>query len=133
MKQLTLSVMAQVGLLGCTSATASSYDSSNPIHCMTIFGVTSGTARSGPLADELNARIVHIVRSNGGADWLREIAPAGKQLAMSWEERARASQDGKEIMKLFDDCRSRQDADASFKAALPNLIQEGRTISAGAS
>jgi hypothetical protein len=97
---------------------------------MTIFGATSATVRTGSLADELNARIVYIVRSNGGADWLREITPAAQQLGRSWE--ARVSQDGEEIMKLFDECKMRQNADPSFKAALPNLMREGRAISAGA-
>lgn len=132
MKQLALCVLAPIGLAGCTSATASSYDSDNPVHCMTIFSATSGTARTGPLADELNARIVYIVRSNGGVDWLREITPAAQQLGRSWEARTLASQDGEKVIKLLDDCRSRQDADPGFRAALPNLLREGSAISAGA-
>lgn len=132
MKRLSLYLLATIGMTGCTSANDSHYDSGNPVHCMTIFGATSGTARTGPLADELNSRIVFIVRSNGGADWLREITPAAQQLGVNWEERAQASQDGERFMKLFDDCRARQDADPNFRAALPNLMREGRAISAGA-
>jgi hypothetical protein len=131
MKRLAF-CMAAIGLAGCTSATASPHDSSNPVHCMTIFGATSGVARSGPLADELNARILFLVRSNGGADWLREITPETQRLGAAWEEQARASKDGEEFMKLFDECRARQDADPDFRNALPELMQEGRAISAGA-
>lgn len=100
MKRLVLFLLAPVGLTGCTSATASPYDSGNPVHCMTIFSATSGTARTGPLADELNARILFIVRSSGGADWLREVTPAAQQLGVSWEERARASQDASMTAEL---------------------------------
>ncbi|MES2904788.1 MAG: hypothetical protein V4696_11435 [Pseudomonadota bacterium] len=132
MKRFALCVLAPIGLMSCTSASAASYDSSNPVHCLSIFSATSGTTRTGPLADELNARIVYIVRSNGGADWLRGITPTAQELGMSWEARSRASQDGEEVMKLFDECRSRQDSDPSFRAALPILLREGREISAGA-
>ena len=123
-----LSLLVLIGLTACTSAGASPYDSSNPVHCMTIFGATSGTARTGALADELNARIVFIVRSNGGAQWLREISPAAQQLGAQWE----ASRDRDEILRLFEECRNRQDADPNFRAALPNLMREGRAISASA-
>jgi hypothetical protein len=132
MKRLALCVLAPIGFPGCTSATASPYDSANPLHSITIFSASSGTARTGPLADELNARIVFIVRSKGGADWLREVTPTVQQLGVAWEERARASLDGDSFMRLFDDCRARQDADPNFQAALPNLMREGRAISASA-
>lgn len=132
MIRLALYLVALIGMTGCASANASPYDSTDPVHCMTIFSATSGSARTGPLADELNARIIFIVRANGGADWLREITPAARQLGLNWEERARASQDGEAFMKLFDDCRARQDANPNFRAALPSLVSEGRAISAGA-
>lgn len=112
----------------CSAANANPYDSGDPVQCMAIFGATSGTVRTGPLADELNARIVYIVRSNGGAEWLRRVTPQSTQVAATWE----ASHDPDRIMKLFDDCRSRQDSDPVFKAALPELMREGRNISATA-
>jgi hypothetical protein len=123
-----LSVLVSIGLTACTSAGASPYDSSNPVHCMTIFSATSGTVRTGALADELNARMVFIVRSNGGAQWLREITPATQQLAAQWQ----ASPDRDEVLKLVEECRNRQDADPNFRAALPNLMREGRKISGNA-
>lgn len=117
-------------LAGCSaaSASASPYDSANPVHCMTIFGAGSGAARNGPVADELNARILFIVRANGGADWVRKITPVSVELGKAWE----AAPDKSGIMTLFDECRSRQDADPKFQAALPELIREGRRISASA-
>jgi hypothetical protein len=128
MRRSALSVLLLMGFSACTSADASPYDSSNPIHCMTIFGATSGTARTGSLADELNARMVFIVRSNGGQQWLREISPAAQELGAQWQ----ASQDRNEVLRLFEECRNRQDADPNYRAALPNLMREGRSISARA-
>jgi hypothetical protein len=128
MTRFALPVLLAVAAAGCSAATAQPYDSSDPVHCMVIFSATSGTARTGPLADELNARIVHIVRANGGAEWIEKITPLTLQIGAQWE----ASPDQEKVVKLFEECRSRQDADPSFKAALPQLMQEGRRISASA-
>ena len=70
---------------GCDAAKASSYDSSDPIQCTTILGATSGTLRKGPLAGDLNARILFIVRSNGGPEWLRRASPGSAQHAARWK------------------------------------------------
>ncbi len=128
MPRLAIPIMLALAAGGCGAASAKSYDSSDPVHCMTIYGATSGTVRTGPLADELNARIFHIVRSNGGAEWIRKITPVTLQLGAQWE----AAPDRAEILKLFDECRSRQDADPSFEAELSKLMREGRSISSGA-
>ena len=128
MTRLAIPVLVAVAGAGCTAATAKPYDSGDPVHCMVICGATSGTARNGPLADELNARIVHLVRANGGAEWLRQIAPVTMRLGAQWE----ASPDREEIVKLFEECRTKQDLDPSFRAALPQLMREGREISASA-
>lgn len=128
MSRMLIPVMLGVVGAGCSAAAAKPYDSADPVHCMAIFGATSGTARTGPLADELNARIVHLVRSNGGAEWIEKITPLTLQLGARWE----ASLDREEIIKLFEECRANQDADPSFKSALPQLMREGREISSGA-
>lgn len=128
MPRTAFAILLAAALAGCSAADASPYDSSNPVHCMTIFSVTSGTARTGPLADELNARILFFVRSHGGEPWLRQITPTSLQLAARWE----ASADRDAIMRLFDGCRARQDADPIFRAALPELMREARRISSNA-
>jgi len=128
MTRLAIPMILAVAGEGCSAANAQPYDSGNPVHCMVIYGATSGTARTGPLADELNARIVHLVRSNGGVEWLREITPLTTQLGAQWE----ASPDREGIVRLFTECRANQDADPSFRAALPQLMREGRAISSSA-
>jgi hypothetical protein len=95
---------------------------------MVVYGATSGTARTGPLADEVNARIVHLVRSNGGPEWLKKITRTTMELGARWE----ASPDREGIVKLFEECRAYQDADPSFRQALPQLMREGRAISSSA-
>jgi hypothetical protein len=95
---------------------------------MVIYGATSGTSRTGPIADEMNARIVHLVQSNGGPGWLKKITPLTVQLGARWE----ASPNREEVVKLFEECRANQDADPSYKAALPQLMREGREISSSA-
>jgi hypothetical protein len=128
MTRFALPALLAIAAGGCSAATARPYDSSDPLHCMVIYSATSGTVRTGPLADELNARIVHIVRSNGGPEWIEKITPLTLQIGAQWE----AAPDQEKVVKLFEECRSRQDADPSFKAALPQLMQEGRRISANA-
>jgi hypothetical protein len=128
MSRLAIPIMLAVATGGCGAASAKSYDSSDPVHCMTIYGATSGTVRTGPLADELNARILHIARTNGGTEWIRRITPVSAQLGAQWE----AAADKAEIIKLFEECRKRQDADPSFTAALPQLMRQGKSISSGA-
>jgi hypothetical protein len=105
---------------GCTAASANSYDSADPVQCVAIFGVTSAEAGSSLLGHELRARSLYITRANGGAEWLRTVTPRSQALAQQWE----SSGDQEGALRLFEECRDRQDADANFRAALPSLLRE---------
>ena len=115
---------------GCTAADASTYDSNNPVHCLTVFGIASAGTRTGPIADDMNARILFIVQANGGATWLGNVTPASQRLGAQWE--ASVSTEGDKVMTLLDSCRARQDADPAFRRSRAALLREGRQISAGA-
>lgn len=108
-------MLAAFSVAGCAVANAQAYDSANPVHCITVFGVAGAAANRGPLAEEMYARVLAIVQANGGETWLREIHPVTLQLAARWE----ASGDRVEIMKLFDECRDRQGDSANFKTNFP--------------
>lgn len=121
-------LMLTATVAACDTAKASQYDSADPVHCLTIFGATSGTVRSGPLADELNARILYIIHSNGGEKWLREVTPVSRKIGARWE----ASKEWSQAIAHFEECRRRQNADPEFTAKLPELLREGARISSTA-
>lgn len=128
MRRMVLPLLLALPLSGCGVASASPYDSTDPIQCMTVFGVTSAAARNGPLANELNARILYIAQANGGAEWLRQVTAPSRQMAASFE----AAADKEPVLELFEECRDRQDADPAFRAAGPALLAEARRITPGA-
>ena len=88
-------------LAGC--AGERSYDSADPINCLTIFSLTSAGASAGSnprLAREMNARMALLAEKNGGAEWIRRVTPETRKLAAAIE----SSQDKAAALKLFDEC-----------------------------
>ena len=115
MRNVLLPILLPIALSACGPAAAAEYDSNNPVHCLTIFGVAGAAAQAGShadavLADELIARLSYIVHANGGSTWLSKVTPASHRIAAEWE----AAQQHKQALQLFDECRGRQDADAEF-------------------
>lgn len=107
-------------LAACGSASASPYDSTDPLHCATIFsiGAAGAAERSyGAVAEEMNSRLIYVAKTQGGADWLNAARPKGLELAKSWE----GSLDGPKAIRLLEECRAKQNADPKFLAAIPEL------------
>lgn len=79
------------------------WDSANPVHCMTVFGLASAGAAAQSnqaVVDNMNVRQMAIVRANGGMPWIERIKPEMLRLAAEIEQ----ANDGAALSKLFDDC-----------------------------
>jgi hypothetical protein len=121
-RSILLSLLA-LPLAGCGAAQAAVYNSADPVQCAAIFSVTGHAAKlkpDGALADEMFARLIHLAKSNGGSAWVERTTPEALKHAAAWE----AASDRTAILKLFEECRARQDSDPAFQEATPALIAE---------
>jgi hypothetical protein len=92
------------GLGGCQKADG--WDSTNPVHCMTVFGLASAgaAAQSNQAAvTDMNARQMRMVRANGGVPWIEQITPETQRLAAEIE---RANDDAA-LSTLLEECAAR--------------------------
>ncbi len=97
-------VLALGSLGGCQKADR--WDSANPVHCMTVFGLASAGAAAQsnrPLVNDMNARQMAIVGANGGVAWIEQIKPETRRLAAEFEQ----ADDDAALSKLLDDCAAR--------------------------
>lgn len=100
MRALAL-LTAAAGLASCNGPHR--YDSSNPVHCLTIFSLASAGATATAntvLANEMNARMAILVESNGGAEWIARVTPEAQRLAGAIE----SSKDASAGEALFEQC-----------------------------
>jgi len=97
-------VLALGNLGGCQRA--DSWDSTNPVHCMTVFGLASAGAAAQSnqaLVNDMNARQMAIVRANGGVPWIEQIKPETQRLAAEFEQ----ADDDAALSRLLDECAAR--------------------------
>ena len=82
------------------------YDSSNPVHCLTVFSLASAgatAANNADLANEMNARMAALAVSNGGSEWIARVTPEARRLAATLE----SSTDPSIGQALFEQCSAR--------------------------
>lgn len=106
--------MAALLSFGCSRADAETYDSSDPVYCMTIFGIAANAANemsNADLANEVTMRLFYLASQHGGVEWIRKITPDTIQAAARME----AAHDETATIKLLTDCEARQDADPGFR------------------
>ncbi|MCA1199893.1 hypothetical protein K9B35_18150 [Sphingomonas sp. R647] len=99
----------------CSSANSRDFDSSDPVHCMVIFGIAANSARQmgqPAIADEMTKRVSFLAERHGGAGWIKQITPRSQEVGRKME----AANDQRATIKLFDDCVAAQDADPQFRA-----------------
>lgn len=95
-------------LIGCLGGCqkAERWDSTNPVQCMTVFGLvsTSAAAQSNQaVVNDLTARQMALVRANGGLPWIEKIKPETQRFAAEIQE----ANDDAALSKLLDDCAAR--------------------------
>lgn len=100
----------------CTNASAgvNAFDSSDPVVCLTIFGIAvNGHKQAGNIdaADRLVARSAVLVRKQGGVEWLKKIAPEALKVGTTLE----AANDRNATIRLLEACEARQAADPGFR------------------
>ncbi|MFN3667868.1 MAG: hypothetical protein ACK4VY_01015 [Brevundimonas sp.] len=104
MRVAIVSVLLATTLAACQQS--SRWDSTNPVHCLTIFGIGSAAASAGSdagVVDELNSRMFGIVQANGGVKWIEQVKLESQQFAAQLE----AADDEPAALKLFDECAIR--------------------------
>jgi hypothetical protein len=101
---------AAVGLILAATVTGcqkpARWDSTNPVHCMTVFGIVSGSAAAQSnqaVVKDLTARQLVIVQANGGLPWIEQIKPESQRLAAEIQQ----ANDEAALSRLLDDCAAR--------------------------
>lgn len=85
------------------------YDSSNPVHCLTVFSLASAgatAADNADLAEDMNARMAALAASRGGSEWIARVTPEARRLAATLE----GSADPSVGQALFQHCSARHPA-----------------------
>jgi hypothetical protein len=101
--------------IGCANANERTFDSSNPVHCMVIFGVAANGAKQVSLpavADEMERRASFLAEQHGGAAWIKTITPQSMEVGKKME----AAHDERATLRLLDECVALQNADPGYNA-----------------
>lgn len=102
---------------GCGNADSRTFDSSDPVHCMVVFGIAANSARAigqPGIAAEMTHRLTDLAERNGGADWIARITPQAQEIGRKLE----AARDERATIRLLQDCEAAQDADPAFRDRL---------------
>ena len=106
-----------ISLGACAGTDDPRFDSTDPVHCMAIFGIAANGAKqasNAAAADEMFRRASFLAGQQGGAAWIEKITPrsleAGKEMEAAQDERA--------TLKLLDECVAKQNADPAFQARM---------------
>lgn len=113
MRQLILAGLLIVPAYGCANANAATFDSSDPVQCMTIFGIAAAGAKERgqhELAEEMIGRQMLLAEQQGGVEWIKDMAPRSVELAQKME----AAQDVQATLELLNQCKARQNAGSAF-------------------
>jgi len=101
--------------IGCADANERTFDSSNPVHCMVIFGIAANGAKqvSQPaVADEMARRATFLAEQHGGLAWIKKVKPQSMEIGKKME----AAHDERATLRLLDECVAQQNADPGFNA-----------------
>lgn len=104
-------------VIGCADANAATFDSSDPVSCMVIFGIAANGAKQAAqhtVVNEMVGRASFLAAQNGGVEWIQKIGPQSMEIAKKME----AAQDKRATFELLDQCVAQQDADPAFRASL---------------
>lgn len=102
---------------GCANASAPTFDSSNPVSCLVIFGVAANGAKqvSNPAAaGEMVKRASFLAEQHGGAEWIKKVTPESMRIGAGME----AAHDERATLKLLDECVAKQNADPAFQSRM---------------
>lgn len=109
--------------IGCADASSPTFESSDPVSCMVIFGIAangakqmSDAAAAEKTGNEMLRRTAFLAKQNGGIAWIKRITPQSMQIAAKME----AARDERATIKLFDECVARQNADPGFRSSMSN-------------
>ncbi|WP_375427672.1 hypothetical protein [uncultured Sphingomonas sp.] len=100
-------------LAGCANADEPTFDSSNPVSCMVIFGVAANGAKqvSQPaVADEMIRRASFLAGQHGGLEWIKKVMPQSIKVGRKME----AAHDERATIRLLEECVAKQNADPHF-------------------
>jgi hypothetical protein len=101
--------------MGCANVDDRTFDSSDPVHCMVVFGVAANGAKqvSQPaVADEMVRRASFVAEQRGGLKWIKKITPQSMEIGRKME----AAHDERATLRLLDECVAQQNADPAFNA-----------------
>lgn len=107
--------MSMMLMAGCANIDEPTFDSSNPVSCMVIFGVAANGAKqeSQPaVADQMVRRAAFLAKQQGGVEWIKKITPLSTETA----KRMEAANNEHATLKMLDECIAKQDADPHFQA-----------------
>lgn len=102
---------------GCANASAPTFDSSNPVSCLVIFGVAANGAKqvsNAAAAGEMVKRASFLAEQHGGAEWITRVTPESMRIGAGME----AAHDERATLKLLDECVARQNADPAFQSRM---------------
>jgi hypothetical protein len=102
---------------GCSTVDATTFDSTNPVHCMVIFGIAANSARqiSQPMvAKQMMRRFSVLADHHGGSAWLAKIDAE----ALAVAKRMEAANNRKATIQLLEECEAAQDADPRMRAEI---------------
>lgn len=101
--------------IGCADTNERTFDSSDPVHCMVIFGIAANGAKQASqpaVADEMVRRATFLADQRGGLAWIKKVTPQSLEIGKKME----AAHDERATLRLLDDCVAQQNADPGFNA-----------------
>lgn len=99
-KKLVVLLVAAACTVGCTESSSNSYDSSDPVNCITIMGVARGGSSDPELRRWAYEQADAIASKHGGLDWINQIKPDVVEFAKKLE----ADNDAAAAARLLNEC-----------------------------
>ena len=89
MRKMIIAALITVSLSGCGNTTTAHYDSSDPLNCFVIYGITANAAKAAgksKVYDEAIKRAALIATKSGGLEWLSRNSEKAKFLSQEMQE-----------------------------------------------
>lgn len=102
---------------GCANASDPTFDSSNPVSCLAIFGIAANGAKQGSKftsASEMIKRASFLAEQHGGAECIRKVTPESMRIGAGMK----VAQDERATLELLDECVAKQNADPAFQSRM---------------